>query len=220
MILEEKCLLIMIMILISSISAQKCKKPKVQRFVFCGPVVRISSGQCGGLHPGQAVPVPRAGLHLGQQEGRGLGPVPCSVSCTSALGSGVCSSVALGAAAACIMERCMKSGQALNTTLMAVSRLFGTWIARRCSLHHVCQVNLSCEMSEESGVASVVYQVDTADCGSAELDHIREKVDSNSHKLDQLLACTSCNSSNSTTFTTGPLGNNNMQYTLCRLRYI
>ena len=87
-------------------------------------------------------------------------------------------------------------------------------------VHHVCQVNLSCEMSEESGVASVVYQVDTADCGSAELDHIREKVDSNSHKLDQLLACTSCNSSNSTTFTTGPLGNNNMQYTLCRLRYI
>ena len=50
-----------------------------------------------------------------------------------AMVSVVCSSVALGAAAACIMERCMKSGQALNTTLMAVSRLFGTWIARRCS---------------------------------------------------------------------------------------
>ena len=142
MIMEEKCLLIiLIMILISSISAQKCKKPKVQRFVLCGPVVRISSGQCGGLHPGQAVPVPRAGLHLGQQEGRGLGPVPCSVSCTSALGSGVCSSVALGAAAACIMERCMKSGQALNTTLMAVSRLFGTWIALRLfimSVRSIC----------------------------------------------------------------------------------
>ena len=129
--MEEKCLLIIIMIFLSSISAQKCKKPKVQRFVFCGPVVRISSGQCGGLHPGQAVPVPRAGLHLGQQEGRGLGPVPCSVSCIPAICSVVCSSVALGAAAACIMERCMKSGQALNTTLMAVSRLFGTWIALR-----------------------------------------------------------------------------------------
>ena len=142
MILEEKCLLIMIMILISSISAQKCKKPKVQRFVFCGPVVRISSGQCGGLHPGQAVPVPRAGLHLGQQEGRGLGPVPCSVSCPPAMGSVVCSSVALGAAAACIMERCMKSGQALNTTLMAVSRLFGTWIALRLfimSVRSICR---------------------------------------------------------------------------------
>ena len=87
-------------------------------------------------------------------------------------------------------------------------------------VHHVCQVNLTCEMCEESGVASVVYQVDTADCGSAVLDHIREKVDSNSHKLDQLLACNSCNGSNSTTFTTGPLGNNKMQYTLCRLRYI
>ena len=50
-------------------------------------------------------------------------------------------------------------------------------------------------MSEESGVASVVYQVDTADCGSAVLDYIREKVESNSDKLDQLLACSSCNQS-------------------------
>ena len=69
---------------------------------------------------------------------------------------------------------------------------------------------MTCEMSEESGVASVVYQVDTADCGSAVLDHIREKVDSNSHKLDQLLACTSCNSSTTSatsTTTPSPLGN-------------
>ena len=65
-------------------------------------------------------------------------------------------------------------------------------------------------MSAESGVASVVYQVDTADCGSAELDYIREKVDSNSHKLDQLLACTSCNTSTTSatsTTTPSPLGN-------------
>ena len=50
-------------------------------------------------------------------------------------------------------------------------------------------------MSEETGVASVVHQVDTAGCGSAVLDYIREKVESNSLKLDQLLACTSCNQS-------------------------
>ena len=97
MILEEKYLLILIMILISSISAQKCKKPKVDTNLdTSGPVVRVLSGQCGGLHPGQAVPLPRAGLHPGHQEGRGLGQVPCSVSCTLAIIVGVYSSVAQG----------------------------------------------------------------------------------------------------------------------------
>ena len=55
------------------------------------------------------------------------------------------------------------------------------------------QIQLSCELS--AGVASVVHQVDTGDCGGGVLDYIREKVESNSHKLDQLLACTSCNQS-------------------------
>ena len=52
---------------------------------------------------------------------------------------------------------------------------------------------MSCELS--AGVPSVVHQVDTGDCGSGVLDYIREKVESNSDKLDQLLACTSCNQS-------------------------
>ena len=52
---------------------------------------------------------------------------------------------------------------------------------------------MSCELSE--GVPSVVYQVETGDCGGAVLDYIREKVESNSDKLDQLLACSSCNQS-------------------------
>ena len=99
MIFEEKCVLLLI-IFISSISAQKCKKPKVDTNLdTSGPVVRVLSGQCGGLHPGQAVPLPRAGLHPGHQEGRGLGQVPCSVSCTLAMVAmivGVCSSVAQG----------------------------------------------------------------------------------------------------------------------------
>ena len=55
------------------------------------------------------------------------------------------------------------------------------------------QIHLSCELSE--GVPSVVHQVDTGDCGSSMLDYIREKVESNSDKLDQLLACSSCNQS-------------------------
>ena len=50
-----------------------------------------------------------------------------------------------------------------------------------------------CEMSE--GVPSVVYHVETGDCGSGVLDYIREKVETNSDKLDQLLACSSCNQS-------------------------
>ena len=45
-----------------------------------------------------------------------------------------------------------------------------------------------------AGVPSVVYQVETGDCGSV-MDYIREKVESNSDKLDQLLACSSCNQS-------------------------
>ena len=52
---------------------------------------------------------------------------------------------------------------------------------------------MSCELS--AGVPSVVHQVDTGDCSSAVLDYIREKVESNSDKLDQLLACSSCNQS-------------------------
>ena len=86
-------------------------------------------------------------------------------------------------------------------------------------VHHVCQVILTCEMSEETGVASVVHQVDTAGCGSAVLDYIREKVDSNSRKLDQLLACTSCNGSNSTTSTTtpSPLGNGYLMMSICNM---
>ena len=50
-----------------------------------------------------------------------------------------------------------------------------------------------CELS--AGVSLVVYQVETGDCGSSMLDYIREKVETNSDKLDQLLACTSCNQS-------------------------
>ena len=46
-----------------------------------------------------------------------------------------------------------------------------------------------------AGVPSVVYQVDTGDCRNSVLDYIREKVESNSDKLDQLLACSSCNQS-------------------------
>ena len=96
MIFEEKCVLLLI-IFISSISAQKCKKPKVDTNLdTSGPVVRVLSGQCGGLHPGQAVPLPRAGLHPGHQEGRGLGQVPCSVRCTLAIVSVCSSSVAQG----------------------------------------------------------------------------------------------------------------------------
>ena len=89
-------------------------------------------------------------------------------------------------------------------------------------VHHVCQVILTCEMSEETGVASVAHQVDTAGCGSAVLDFIREKVDSNSRKLDQLLACTSCNGSNSTTSsasstTPSPLGNGYLMMSICNM---
>ena len=54
------------------------------------------------------------------------------------------------------------------------------------------QIQLSCELS--AGVPSVVYHVETGDCGSV-MDYIREKVESNSDKLDQLLACSSCNQS-------------------------
>ena len=35
----------------------------------------LLSGQCGGLDPGQAVPLPPAGLHRRHQEGRGMGQV-------------------------------------------------------------------------------------------------------------------------------------------------
>ena len=53
-------------------------------------------------------------------------------------------------------------------------------------------------MDEQASVPSVVYQVDTEDCGSAILDYIRDTVESNSEKLDRLLACNSCNDSSTT----------------------
>ena len=60
-------------------------------------------------------------------------------------------------------------------------------------MYFPAQIRFSCEMS--AGVPSVVYQVETGDCGNSVLDYIREKVESNSDKLDQLLACSSCNQS-------------------------
>ena len=53
-------------------------------------------------------------------------------------------------------------------------------------------------MDEQASVPSVVYQVDTEDCSSAILDYIRGTVESNSEKLDRLLACNSCNDSSTT----------------------
>ena len=65
-------------------------------------------------------------------------------------------------------------------------------------MYFPAQIRFSCEMS--AGVPSVVYQVETGDCGSAVLDYIREKVESNSDKLDQFLACSSCNQSTEPVF--------------------
>ena len=53
-------------------------------------------------------------------------------------------------------------------------------------------------MDEQASVPSVLYQVDTEDCSSAILEYIREQVESNSEKLDRLLACNSCNDSSTT----------------------
>ena len=60
-------------------------------------------------------------------------------------------------------------------------------------MYFPAQIRFSCEMS--AGVPSVVYQVEKGDFGNSVLDYIREKVETNSHKLDQLLACSSCNQS-------------------------
>ena len=59
----------------------------------------------------------------------------------------------------------------------------------------MCQVILSCQMDEQTSVPSVVYQVDTDDCGSDVLDYIRDTVQMNNDKLDALLACNACNES-------------------------
>ena len=78
MALEVKSLLIL-SIFVLGIVAQKCKKPKVQTFTTYLLQSRVAwillSGQCRGLDPGQEVPLPPAGLHLGHQEGRGMGQV-------------------------------------------------------------------------------------------------------------------------------------------------
>ena len=60
---------------------------------------------------------------------------------------------------------------------------------------YVCQVILDCQMDEQTNVPSVVYHVDTDDCGSDVLDYIRDTVQMNNDKLDALLACNACNES-------------------------
>ena len=59
----------------------------------------------------------------------------------------------------------------------------------------LCQVILSCQMDEQTNVPSVMYHVDTDDCGSDVLDYIRDTVQMNNDKLDALLACNACNES-------------------------
>ena len=59
----------------------------------------------------------------------------------------------------------------------------------------MCQVILSCQMDEQTKVPSVVYHVDTDDCGSGMLDYIRDTVQTNTEKLDALLACNNCSES-------------------------
>ena len=72
-------------------------------------------------------------------------------------------------------------------------------IVADCRIHQqpwsVCQVILSCQVDEQTNVPSVVYQVDTDDCGSGVLDYIRDTVQMNNDKLDALLACNACNES-------------------------
>ena len=48
-------------------------------------------------------------------------------------------------------------------------------------------------MEEQTNIPSVVYHVDTDDCGSDVLDYIRDTVQMNNEKLDALLACHACN---------------------------
>ena len=50
-------------------------------------------------------------------------------------------------------------------------------------------------MDEQTNVPSVVYHVDTDDCGSGMLDYIRDTVQTNNEKLDALLACNNCSES-------------------------
>ena len=50
-------------------------------------------------------------------------------------------------------------------------------------------------MDEQTKVPSVVYHVDTDDCGSGMLDYIRDTVQTNTEKLDALLACNNCSES-------------------------
>ena len=50
-------------------------------------------------------------------------------------------------------------------------------------------------MDEQTKVPSVVYHVDTDDCGGGVLDYIRDTVQMNNDKLDALLACNACNES-------------------------
>ena len=47
---------------------------------------------------------------------------------------------------------------------------------------------MSCQMDEQTNVPSVMYHVDTDDCGSGVLDYIRDTVQMNNEKLDALLA--------------------------------
>lgn len=50
-------------------------------------------------------------------------------------------------------------------------------------------------MDEQTNVPSVVYHVDTDDCSSGMLEYIRDTVQTNTEKLDALLACNNCSES-------------------------
>ena len=61
----------------SSPEMQKTQGIDIYNFIYFCPELhgyyQLLSGQCRGLHPGQEVPLPRAGLHRRHQEGYGLG---------------------------------------------------------------------------------------------------------------------------------------------------